>query len=75
MIRIALVLMAVLVVGLIEVPPLVKGPRGPLVTVAVLLLLSLISGAMIVTMPEGPSVAKVVTRLVAPFGEALLGPM
>lgn len=75
MIRIALVLFAVLAVGLIEIPPLLKGSRRSLVTVTVLLLFSLVLGLMIVTMPEGRSVVEVLTHLFAPLGEALLGPM
>ena len=75
MIRVALVIFAVLAVGLVEIPPLLKGSRRTLVTVSVLLILSLVSGLMIVTMPEGASVAKVMIQLIAPLGEALLGPM
>ncbi|MDF2631286.1 MAG: hypothetical protein K0R39_5117 [Symbiobacteriaceae bacterium] len=75
MIRIALVLVAVLSVGMIEVPPLLKGPRRPLITVSALLLCSLVSGLLIVTMPEGASVAKFLIHLISPIGETLLGPM
>jgi hypothetical protein len=75
MVRIALVIFSVLAVGLVDIPPLLNSARRTLVTVCVLLIISLVSGLMIVTPPEGASVAKVIIQLIAPLGEALLGPM
>lgn len=77
MVRTILVLGAVLAVGLLEVPPLLAGRkhRRELTVVGVLLTLSLVSGLLVIAMPEGASVAKMLHYILSPLGEALLGPM
>lgn len=75
MVRILLVLLAVSLVGLVQVPPLIRQQAsGELLAVAVLLVLSLGMGLFIMVGSEGYTAAFVLTRLLEPIGSMLFGP-